>query len=184
MPWTQRTNWPRSSGRPGVGRSSQRTATAMATPATRMTMWAGVVSDRRAGIVRRRSDGVRRPVALGEPVDVAKRAHLGGVGADRFRHLLRATEQPIDLAPIEPDPGDPAFQLIGHVGVLRDEGDIGGQGLECVATQLVEPAELLPPGVREVLVERRDAGVVGPGHHPAPALLEEPQARLAAKLMI
>ena len=50
--------------------------------------------------------------------------------------------------------------------------------------QVVDAPEVVPPGVREVLVERHDAGVVRAGHDPATALLEQPDPDLAAELVV
>ena len=59
-----------------------------------------------------------------------------------------------------------------------------GRRVERRAGQVVELPEVVPPRVREVLVERDDAGVVRAGHDPAPALLEQPDADLAAELVV
>src|SRR4051812_14616677 len=101
----------------------------MAIPATRIApstaMRAHDACARRGGAVTKRLDGFRGPVALGEPVEVAQRPYLAAVAANRVGHLPLVAEQPIQLARVQPDAGDLALQLIGDVGVLRDECDIG-----------------------------------------------------------
>ena len=52
------------------------------------------------------------------------------------------------------------------------------------APRSARPLKSFHQRVREVLVERDDPGVVGPGHHPAAALLEQPDADLAAELVV
>src|SRR2546423_5351500 len=134
--------------------------------------------------VAKRSDRFRGPVALGESVDVAKRPNLAAVAADRVGHLPPAAKQAIDLARVQPDAGDLALELIRDVRVLRFERDVGRQRVERVWRQLVEPTEAPPPGVREVLVERHDSGVLRSRHHPLPTAPEQLQPHGPAELMV
>ncbi len=59
-----------------------------------------------------------------------------------------------------------------------------GRSLERGLRQVFQPPEIVPPGVREVLVERHDARVLGSGHHPPTAFPEHRKADLAHDLVV
>ena len=60
----------------------------------------------------------------------------------------------------------------------------GGRARQRIGPEVVEALEVVPQRVREVLVEGHDPGVIGAGHHPAPALLEQADADLATELVV
>ena len=59
-----------------------------------------------------------------------------------------------------------------------------GSEADHLRAEVLEAVEVVPPGVREVLVEDDLARVVRPGHDPAPRLVEQRDADLAAELMV
>ena len=59
-----------------------------------------------------------------------------------------------------------------------------GTPVEAARPEVLQAAEVGPPGVREVLVEGDLAGVVRARHHPGAALAQQPEADLAAQLVI
>ena len=107
------------------------------------------------------------------------------MGADLAGHLLVAGEQPVDLARVDVDAGDLPLELVADVGVLGLEADVRREVGERVRRQILELGEVVPPGVREVLVERRRCPAYsGPGHHPAAALGEQADADVTAELVV
>ena len=157
MPWTHRTNWSRSPLRPSAGSS-----------AIRITMPGDEDDDRarrRATTTSARSSAPgsaaqTRPDAQYRSADPATSPMLGhrpAVGADRLGHLALAVEQALDLALVQADAHDLALELVGDVGVLGPDADVVGQRRERVGAEVVEALEVVPPGVREVLVEDDDA---------------------------
>ena len=60
----------------------------------------------------------------------------------------------------------------------------GGHAGEGARGQVLDAPEIVPPRVREVLVPGHDPGVLRPGHHPAPAELQQGHAHLAHELVV
>src|SRR5919197_5612235 len=139
MPWTHRTNWSRSPVRPGVGRRMSRTTAAAMSPNARMAACHGL---QRALCVAPAltsgSDPFGCPVALGEAVDLAEGADLASPRPDRIGHSLLPAEQAVELALVDPDAGDLALELVGHVGILRRQCNIGRNSEITVRAHLVE----------------------------------------------
>src|SRR5690242_18858908 len=160
MWWTHPTNWSMSPRRPSVGRSTTR----IAIPATRAARMISVLE--RAQPPDDRSDAAGPPVPFGLPVDIAERTERRSVGPHRITHLAVAVEQPLDLAFVDRDAGDLAFDLIRDVGERGIDADVGWQVNEGVRTQLLERPEVVPERVREVLVEDDRARVFGTRHDP------------------
>src|SRR5215210_3381318 len=185
MPCVQRTNWSMSLVRPLFGSRAIRTTMAASAATATSAMRAGVHCHALVGSgVIGESDPLRHPVPLGEAVDPPERTHLATESANGVGHLPGATEQPVELALVQPDARDLPLELIRHVGVLRRERDVARQLAHAAQGQVLEAPEVAPPGVRKVLVERDLARVVGPRHHPATALLEQPNARLRAQPVV
>src|SRR5712671_3787607 len=186
-PWTHRTNWSRSPRKPSVGSNASRTAIAISSPTAKTT----ICVLRRGGLVSPRpSPGVipsgrpRRPVALRGAAAATEQCHLPTVGPDLAGHILRPAEQPVHLALVEGDAADLALELVADVGELGGDRDVGRDIVEDPGRQLVEPPEVAPPGVREVLVERDDAGVFGARHHPAATFGQQADTDLSTQLMV
>src|SRR5688500_5939576 len=76
---------------------------------------------------RAASDAARHPVPLGRPVDAAGDPHRLAVPAHRVAHLARAVEQPLDLALVDADARDLAFDLVADVRVRREDADLARQ---------------------------------------------------------
>ena len=119
-----------------------------------------------------------------EPATTPSSRHRSAVRADRVGHRQRAVEESLHLALVQVDADDLPLDLVGDVGELWDDADVGRQGGERVAREVLQPTEVVPPRVREILVERDDAGVIRARHHPAAALLEQSDPDLAAELVI
>src|SRR3954470_15431551 len=180
MWWTQPTNWSISPLRPSEGSSSS-LMTAPRTTAAPSQSRSRRPSRGRAGVTA--SDAAGHPVALRGAVDVAQLGQHPSVAPHGVGHLLGAVEQPFDLALVDPDPGDLALELVGHVGIGREDADIGREALERVAPELVA-LRVVPVGVGKVLVEHDGPGVLRPGHHPLPRLAQEPDPGVAAELVV
>src|SRR5436190_12601988 len=187
IPWVQTTNWSMSPRKPSTGRRMSRaiepttrapTRRASSRPDHRVASGAATAS------TTMRSDAAGRPVPLGGPGHVTDARHHRPVLAHRVGHRLSAVEQALHLALVQGDAHDLAFELIGDVGVLGEDADVRRQRRERVGAEVTQAAEVVPPGVRKVLVERDHPGIVGPGHHPATAVLEQPDADLAAQLVV
>src|SRR3954469_1313213 len=187
MPWTHSTNWSRSPRSPCVGNRTRR----IAIPATSAIASAAIrtgsgrfVAGVAAASTDIRSDAAGRPVPLGVAVDVAELRHRDAIRPRGVRHLPCAVEKALDLALVEADAHDLLLELVRDVRELRDHADVSRKIGERSTRQVVDAAEIVPPGIREVLVERDDARVVRARHDPAAAFLEHPDADIAAELMI
>ena len=61
---------------------------------------------------------------------------------------------------------------------------LGGQRAKRIAGQVAELPEVVPPRVREVLVELDVPDEFGPGHDPPPTLLQQRDPDLATQLVV
>src|SRR5262245_21558499 len=160
MPWTQRTNWSRSPLRPSPGsRRARMTIPAANTTTSAMTWRADHRSVSAPGFSG--SDAVGRPVPLGGAIDRAELRDGLAVLADGLRHGLRPVEEPVELALVEVDAHDLALELVGDVRVFgRDAHVRRERHRRVVVAEVLRAPEVAPPGVREVLVELDDPGVI------------------------
>src|SRR6188768_2428510 len=143
MPWTHRTNWSRSGRKPSVGRSTSRMATPMMNATMRVARWRPMTSG-----------AAGDPVTLGGTGHGTQLGHRVAVGSDGLGHFLVAVEQPLQLALVDRHAGDLALELVRDIRVDRRDADAVRDALEAATVEVLEPAEVGPPGVREVLVER------------------------------
>src|SRR6476659_5962444 len=97
------------------------------------------------------SGAIRRPVPFGRPVDVTDTRDRPAVPADRVGHLALAVEQPLELALVQADAHDLALELVGDVGVAREDANVGWQAGQRVGSEVGEAVEVVPERVREVL---------------------------------
>src|SRR3954451_8854819 len=130
------------------------------------------------------SDAARDPVPLGGSSHATDLGHRPAVGTNRVGHLAPTVEQSFQLALVQADAHDLALELVGHVGELGDDADVRGETGERIARDVANPAEIGPPGVRKVFVERDEPGVIRPRHHPPAPLLEQSDTDLATELMV
>src|SRR6478672_8356077 len=183
MVCTHPANWSVSSRNPIVGSRMTRMTAPSVSPAARASRSRLVHrADEPSGPID--SDAASHPVAFRGAIDFAEAGHRLAVGPRRFGHVLAVLKEPVDLAGIEPDPGDLSFELVADVGVLGDQAHVRRELGEGLRVQVGQPAEAGPPRVWEVLVEAEDARVVGSGHNPSPALAKEPDAGIAAQPVV
>src|SRR5207247_7948256 len=90
----------------------------------------------------------------------------------------------LDLALVQVDAHDLSLDLVGDVGELGPQAHARREVCERIRGQVREAPELVPPGIREVLVEDGGSGVLRTWHHPAATLLEEADTDLATELMV
>src|SRR5262245_7688897 len=184
MWWTHTTNWSRSPFSPTVGSNATRTGT----PAGRTIPSVAIPGHDQRSVAAAWldcSDAAGGPVPLGGASHPAELGQCSPVGPDGIGHLLVPVEQSLELALVQGDAHDLPLELVGYVGVLSDDAHAVGQlGARVAVAEVLQALEVGPPGVREVLVEGHDPCVVGAGHHPAPALLEQAHADVATQLMI
>ena len=133
---------------------------------------------------RARLQADRAPVALRGAGDATETGDPPVVGADGGSHLAPAAEEPLELARVQGDPADLPLELVADVGELGDDRHVRGEVPEHVHVEVRELAELVPPGVREVLVERDDPRPIRARHHPAPWLVEQSEPHLADELVV
>src|SRR4051812_40066498 len=189
MPWTHATNWSTSPFSPTAGQTHSRipmpTANSDANATARRTPVE--VDARRPTIIDAvsASGGRRDPVALREaarhPADVARSRR---VSADGVRHRATAVEQALELALVERDRADLALELVADVCVLGGQGDARRQAVEGARRHVVEQREVLPPRVREVLVQDDAADVLRAGHDPPATLVQEVEAGVARQPVV
>src|SRR3954471_8659355 len=113
-PCVHSTNWSMSLVSPLFGKRTSLNAIAARTPTITSAIWPGVQADARgdSGVIGW-SDPLGDPVALGEPVHAAESADLTTECPDGIRHLARPAEQPVELALVQADARDLAFELVG-----------------------------------------------------------------------
>src|SRR4051812_40531409 len=172
MPWIQRANSAMSPVSPLVGSSATRIAMAARTVTARRSrsrvVQALAAADAVIGSGRR-----AHPVPLGVARHADELARRRRVRADAVGHRLRAPEQPVDLALVQRDAADLALDLVGDVRVLGAQQDTLGQPAPDLVAQVAELAEVVPPCVREVLVELDGTDEVRPRHDPAPCFVQQ-----------
>jgi hypothetical protein len=114
----------------------------------------------------------------------AQARHLRPEAPDRVAHPLGPAEEAIELALVERQALDLALHRLGDVGVLGGQAHVARQPGEGAGGEVLQAPEVVPPGVREVLVVGDDPGVLRPRHHPATTLLQERHAHLPHELVI
>src|SRR4051794_2714350 len=152
MPWIQRANSAMSPVSPLLGSSATRIAMAARTVSARRRR-SRVVQALPAGDEVIGSGRRAHPVPLGVAADADELARRRRVRADAVGHRLGAAEQPVDLALVQRDAADLALDLVGDVGVFGLQQDPVREPAPDLVTQVAELAEVVPPRVREVLVE-------------------------------
>src|SRR6478672_3030733 len=152
MPWIQRANSAMSPVRPLLGSSATRIAMAARTVTARSSR-SRVVQALPAGDAVIGSGRRAHPVPLGVAGDPAELAGRAGVRADPVGHRFRAAEQAVDLALVQGDAADLALDLVGDVGISGAEEDPVGEPAPDLVAQVAELAEVVPPCIREILVE-------------------------------
>src|SRR4029079_10288557 len=99
----------------------------IAMPATKTAMRATTKRPEQRSVVASWLSGsgaVRRPVPFGGPVDITDARDRPAILADRVGHLALAVEQPLELALVQADAHDLALELVGDVGVARDDAHV------------------------------------------------------------